>query len=147
MYWDIPEDRRESDVLLTSDSCVIADRFFFVHGCLEIPIHATEREFVWGVWVSLSEENFMKWQDCYEAELRSDIGPFFGWLCNELRMYPSTLNLKTMVYLRNNGIRPRIELEQTDHPLSQEQHGGISVERALELVHLAECTHGNRDET
>jgi hypothetical protein len=38
LYWDVPVDKRESDVFLTSDSCVIADRFFFIHGCLEIPV-------------------------------------------------------------------------------------------------------------
>ena len=37
-YWDVPEDKREEDVFLTSDSCVIADRFFFVRGCIVVPV-------------------------------------------------------------------------------------------------------------
>jgi hypothetical protein len=37
-FWDVPEDKRDSDVFLTTDSCVIADRFFFIRGCVEIPI-------------------------------------------------------------------------------------------------------------
>jgi hypothetical protein len=45
------------------------------------------------------------------------------------------------VHLRNNGIRPRIVLEQTDHPLSIEQYDGISIDRALELVHLLSPDH------
>lgn len=137
-YWDVPEGQRDSDVFLTSDSCVIADRFYFIHGCLELPIHGIEDVFTWGVWVSLQEDNFFIWQDNYDVPNRSHIGPFFGWLCTNLPIYPDTLHLKTHVHLRDDGIRPRIELEITDHPLSKEQHDGISIERALELVHLAQ---------
>ena len=47
--------------------------------------------------------------------------------------YPDTLNLKTMVYLRNDGVRPSIELEPTDHPLAVEQREGISMTRVAEI--------------
>lgn len=134
-YWDVPPEKRDSDVFLTSDSCVIADRFFFVHGCLEIPIHGTDDVLTWGVWVSLKEENFFLWQDHFDVPIRSHIGPFFGWLCTRLPLYPDTLHLKTHVHLRDHGLRPRIELERTDHPLSREQHEGLSVEAALRRVH------------
>ena len=86
--------------------------------------------------MSLSEPNFFIWQDNYETANRDHLGPFFGWLCTQLPIYPETLHLKTMVHLRNNGIRPRIVLEPIDHPLSIEQNEGITMERALELVHL-----------
>jgi hypothetical protein len=125
-YWDVPETQRETD---------IAERFFFVHGCLEIPILDHDEKFVWGVWVSLKEENFLLWQDHYDAALRSHIGPFFGWLCTQLPIYPDTMHLKTMVHLQDHGIRPRIELELTDHPLSIAQHEGITLQTALEIVH------------
>ncbi|MFT3882705.1 MAG: DUF2199 domain-containing protein [Gemmatales bacterium] len=134
-YWDVPEEKRSTDVFLTSDSCVIAEQFYFIRGCLEIPIRDHPDVFTWGVWVSLKEENFFKWQDCYSVDHRSHIGPFFGWLCTQLPIYPDTLHLKTMVHLRDNGIRPFIELEATDHPLAIDQQKGISLERALELVH------------
>ena len=137
-YWDVPEEKRETDVFLTSDSCVIADRFFFVLGCLEIPILATEDVFTWGVWVSLKEENFFIWQDAYGTSRRSHIGPFFGWLSTLLPVYPDTLNLKTAVHLRDDGLRPLIELEATDHPLAGDQRDGITLGRALEIVHELE---------
>lgn len=139
-YWDVPEDKREADVYLASDACVIADRFFFVRGLIEIPIIGHDDNFTWGVWVSLSETNFFTWQDNYETANRDHLGPFFGWLCTILPGYPDTLYLKASVYLRNNGIRPRILLEPTDHPLSIEQTGGITMDRALQLVHLASET-------
>ena len=107
-YWDVPADRRETDVFLTSDSCVIADRFFFIHGCLDIPIRGTDDVFTWGVWVSLKEENFFLWQDNYDTPNRNHIGPFFGWLCSTLPGYPETLHLKTRVCLYTHLTLPTI---------------------------------------
>jgi hypothetical protein len=134
-YWDVPENKRASDVFLTSDSCVIAGRFFFVRGCLEIPIRDVDDFLTWGVWVSLKEENFFIWQENYDTIRRSQLGPFFGWLCTRLPIYPDTLHLKTMMHLRDDSSRPRIELEPSDHPLAKDQRDGISIQRALEIVH------------
>jgi hypothetical protein len=133
-YWDVPLDKRENDVSLTSDSCVIADRFFFIRGCLDVPIIGADERFSWGVWVSLKEENFFIWQENYEITKRSHIGPFFGWLPTQVPGYPETLNLKTMAHLRDNGIRPCIELEKTDHPLAIEQRDGITQDRVQEIL-------------
>jgi hypothetical protein len=135
-YWNVPEALRERDVFLSSDSCIIAKRFFFVRGLIELPILGTDEHLTFGVWVSLKEENFFKWQDHYEVAQRSHVGPFFGWLCTKLPVYPDTLHLKTMLHLRDDGVRPRIELERTEHPLARAQHDGISLQSALDLVHL-----------
>jgi len=56
-----------------------------------------------------------------------------GWLNAELPLYPSTVNLKTKVHLRDDGVRPSIELEPTDHPLAVEQREGIPVARVAEI--------------
>jgi hypothetical protein len=137
-YWDVPVEKRGEDVFLTSDSCVIADRFFFIRGCIELPIVGTDELFEWGVWVSLKKENFFIWQDYYEIPQRSHIGPFFGWLCSLLPGYPETLHTKTMVHLRDNGLRPLIVLDKTDHPLSIEQRNGIAMARVQEIIDLME---------
>jgi hypothetical protein len=118
-------------VFLTSDTCVIDDEHFFVRGCLEIPVHGSDDPFVWGVWVSLSEPNFFRFQ-----ELLDD------WLCSPPRPYPDSLHLKTQVHLRNRGIRPSIVLEPTDHPLAIEQRDGISSERVAEIYEV--MIHGGR---
>jgi len=46
------------------------------------------------------------------------------------------VNLKTRVHLQDNGIRPRIELEPTQHPLALEQQNGILEERLIEIVEM-----------
>ena len=70
------------------------------------------------------------------------MGPFFGWLNAYLKPYPDTMNLKTQVHLRDNGIRPFIELEPTDHPLAIEQRTGISVTRVAELYEIMVHVNG-----
>jgi hypothetical protein len=136
-YWDVPESKRETDVFLTSDSCVIADQFYFIHGCLEIPIIGENTSFVFGVWVSLSEKSFFIWQDNYKTEKRSHLG-FFGWLCTQIPVYQNTLNLKTNVHLRDGGLRPLIELQECEHQLAIDQHQGVALDRVMEMIHRLE---------
>ncbi|MBU1219437.1 DUF2199 domain-containing protein [Myxococcota bacterium] len=140
-YYEVPEREREARCDLGSDDCVIDGKFFFVRGCIDIPVHGQTEPFSWGGWVSISQESYMKWLKCFHKKQRSHIGPFFGWLNTWLSPYPETINLKTMVHLRNNVIRPYIELEPTDHPLAVEQRDGISVERVAEIY--AHMVHGD----
>ena len=132
-YYAIAESERASRCELGSDDCVIDRQWFFVRGCLEIPVHGADEPFSWGVWVSLSEQNFLTWVENFDQQHRSHVGPFFGWLNAWLKPYPETASLKTHVHLRDNGMRPLIELEPTDHPLAIEQRNGISIDRVAEI--------------
>ena len=135
-YYSVPEADRAARCQLDSDTCVVDREFFFVRGCLEVPILNESEPFVWGVWASLSQPNYERFLELYNEEHRSHEGPFFGWLSASLRGYPDTENLKTMVHLRDHGLRPYIELEPTEHPLAVEQKSGISAERVAELLSL-----------
>lgn len=135
-YYDVPEEERAERCDFGSDDCVIDEKWFFVRGCIEIPVHGEKEPFIWGVWVSLSQENFAKWIENFDSQGRSHIGPFFGWLNAWLKPYPDTINLKTMVHLRDHGLRPLIELEHTNHPLAIEQREGISKERISEIYSI-----------
>jgi hypothetical protein len=132
-YYSVPENERERRCRLTADTCVVDEKYFFVKGCLEIPIQGSDDRFEWGAWVSLSTENFAVFTGLLRTESRSRFGPYFGWLSAAIAGYPDTENLKTKVHLRDNGIRPFIELEPTDHPLAIEQRSGISIGRLAEI--------------
>ncbi|MEJ5125528.1 DUF2199 domain-containing protein [Comamonas sp. MYb21] len=132
-YDDISPNERAMRCTLSTDTCTVDGRFFFVRACLEIPVQGEPEPFSWGVWVSLSAESYNQWLEFEFIDKRSHIGPFFGWLNTDLMPYPDTLNLKTRVHLRDDGIRPFIELEPTEHPLAIEQRQGISVDRVAEL--------------
>ena len=129
----IPEEERGERVQLTSDTCIIDDRFFFVRGVIEIPVAGADEPFGWGVWVSLSRDNFHEYLDHWDDPHRGELGPYFGWLSANFLTYPDAENLKTMVHPRGDALRPLIELEPTEHPLSIDQREGITVERVAEL--------------
>ena len=90
--------------------------------------------FVWGVWVSLSEASMQRATELWNAEAIEIEPPRFGWLSTNIRVYPRTLELKTAVHFRGGNLRPRIEVESTDHPLAVEQRQGITVERVQEIA-------------
>ena len=134
-YYDAMSDQeRQQSATITADTCVINDEDFFVRGLLEIPVHGRDTTFAYGVWVSLSKKNFVRYQELFEATDRLDEPPYFGWFSNKLPGYPDTLNLKTQVRLRPYPSRPSIVLEETDHPLALEQRNGISLDRLREIL-------------
>jgi hypothetical protein len=139
-YYSVPTTERAARCILHTDTCVVDQTFFFVRGCLEIPVQGESEPFIWGVWVSLSRSSFDQFVGCFETAKRSHIGPFLGWLSAELPLYPSTENLKARVHLRNDGVRPYIELEPTEHPFAVEQRRGMTVERVAEICSRLE--HG-----
>jgi hypothetical protein len=112
---------------LTSDACVINGEHFFIRGLIRVPIVGHSEHFAWGVWASLSEDNFWQTMDSWETPGREESPPMFGWLSTELSGYvESTLNLRTLVHTQPVGERPHIELEPTEHPLVMEQRNGIT---------------------
>jgi len=139
-YHQLNETERRELARLTSDTCVINDDDFFIRGCLEIPIHGRSDPFTYGVWVTLSRDNFARYEEFYEDRNRKIEGdsPYFGWFSNQIPGYAETLNLKTHVHLRPYPLRPRIELEPTDHQLSIDQRNGFTVERLRSLLEANE---------
>jgi hypothetical protein len=130
----LPEADRESRAELSSDTCIIDGKEFYVRGCLEIPLIDHDGIFNWLVWVSVSEKSYDRITDLWETDIRDSEPPFFGWLSNHIPIYPDTFALKTNLYLRNHGTRPTIDLEPTNHPLAIEQREGISLKRVEEIV-------------
>jgi hypothetical protein len=135
-YYDVPEDERESRTLLSSDQCVIDEKYFFIVGNIDIPVLGHDQNFSWDVWVSLSLKNFKRALELWTTPGRESEPPYFGWLSTSLPGYPETLNLKTHVHTRAVGRRPFVELEPTDHPLAVEQRMGISWKRVKEIAEL-----------
>lgn len=119
---------------LSEDFCIIEGRDYFVRCVLELPLIGSGGDrFGFGVWSTLSKKNFDTYVETFDAGATEGAGPWFGWLSNNLKTYPSTLNLKCQVHPQPRRQRPLIELESTDHPLSQEFRNGITYERLLEV--------------
>lgn len=132
-YYSVPPEEREERCELSSDTCIVDGEFFFVRGCIEIPVADADEPFAWGVWVSIKRSNFFEYMDKFESPDRAALGPYFGWLSANFRVYPDSENLKTNLHLREPGLRPLIELEPTNHPLAVEQRVGITKKRLGEI--------------
>jgi hypothetical protein len=130
----IPPNERKRRTELNSDQCVIDKIHFFVRGLVEIPVLDGEGPFAWGVWVSLSKANFDRATDLWHEPNRINEPAYFGWFCNSIPGYPETLHSKTAVHSRAVGLRPYIELEETDHPLALEQRTGITTARIQQIA-------------
>lgn len=139
MHYDqLSQSDKESIATLTSDTCEIrhdegTDRF--VRAVLEIPIDGVAEPFLWGIWVSLSEDSFERYTSSWGDHDEAD--NYFGWLSNCLPYYPDTVNLKTSVRPRRGGLRPYIEIHECDHPLAIDFRRGLSVRKAQEIAEAA----------
>ncbi|HKR31617.1 MAG TPA: DUF2199 domain-containing protein [Terriglobales bacterium] len=133
--------RRNPKTFLDEDFCAIDGEDFFVRGVIHLPIVGAAETFRWGVWGSLSRENFETLQRMEDDPKRVELPPMFSWLSTRLPEYPDTLSLKMYAQIREPGLRPTFRLELTDHPLSQEYHNGIAPERVkkIMLAGLRDC--------
>jgi len=125
---------------LGSDLCRYTDEdgdHYFIRVVLEVPIHGVGDPFTWGVWVSLSEQNFERYIDTYDDPAVDDA--YFGFLCNYIPFYESTYALKTNVRPRLDGLRPYLEMQDHEHALEVDYHHGITVERAQKIAEY--CMH------
>jgi hypothetical protein len=64
MYAKMKREERDTRALIGSDQCVIDQRWFFIRGCLEVPILGADEPFVWGLWVSIKEDVYDEMSDC-----------------------------------------------------------------------------------
>jgi hypothetical protein len=126
--------KRHAKTFLDEDYCATNDEFFYVRGVLELPIIGSAANFVWGVWGSLSRENFQKVLETNKDPKRVELPPMFSWLSSRIAEYPETLSLKMYMHQREPGLRPWFELEHTEHPLAQEYHHGIEPARVKEIM-------------
>ena len=133
-YFALSESERDGRAVLSDDTCVIDDQWYFIRGCLEVPVHGYEEPLNYGVWLSLSRWSFTRYAELFEDVGRAAGEQFFGWLCTAIPGYPDTQLLKTMISVRAWPTRPYVGLEPNDHPLAVEQREGVSEQRVQQLV-------------
>jgi hypothetical protein len=130
----LAETERSARCKLTDDICVINDVEYYVRGCLEIPVSGISEKFVWGVWVSVSEESLRYYLARWDAQIDENEPPRFGWLSTWISGYPEPNEIRCHVFLRSGNLRPRVVLQPTDYALAIEQHHGISLDRVKQIA-------------
>jgi hypothetical protein len=119
---------------LDEDFCAIEGNDFFVRGVIHVPIIGTAETLRWGVWGSLSRDNFQTLMKMNDDPKRVQLSPMFSWFSTQIPEYPDTLNLKMYAHIQKVDWRPNFELERSDHPLAQEYHKGITPERVKQIM-------------
>ena len=144
-YAGIPEAERPRRATLTSDLCTIDDADFFVRAVCRVPIMGCDRDYGWGVWVSLSEENFRRYAETFDDQDQSKLGAMFGWFSNALPDYPDTTQLQTTVVPQDGNQRPLVYVNEVhaDHPLFVEQREGIPQDKLARLYAKNLCQGGS----
>ena len=137
MYANMSREERDIRAVIGLDQCIVDQKWFFIRGCVEVPIVGSDEPFLWGLWASVREEAFDEISESWETEGRESTQPRFkGRIANSLSVYPETLNLKLQIAIQPVGTRPLFTLEDSQHLLAIEQQRGISRQRALELASL-----------
>lgn len=93
--------KKPSKTFLDQDFCAINDESFFVRGLIHLPIIGTLETFRWGVWGSLSRQNFKALLRADDDPRRAELSPMFSWLSSQVRKYPDTLNLKMHAHIQD----------------------------------------------
>lgn len=145
-YFDVPEAEREARIKIDDDLCYIRaaaddpdDHDIYAIRCtLDIPIRGVEAPFSWGVWASQSQENFWRYVETYNSDQSGDGS--FGWLAVSMPYYDRSQpgepleSLVCNVVWGKKGQRPKIMLQETDHPLYRDQADGIDWETAVMIA-------------
>jgi hypothetical protein len=133
-YLTLTDEDKSKLAKLNEDFCTIENKDYFIRTVLEIPILGQTEPFTWGVWSSLSEKNFHEYVNLFK---KNDItGSYFSWLSNQLPFYPDTLAIETTAHLQPNGLRPKLTVHSSNHPLSQDFQNGISWEKAVKIAEI-----------
>lgn len=115
--------------------CVIGGERFFLHGLVLIPVTDAGRDFEWGIWVEVAEDDFLARCARWSARDREHDAPVLGQLAVLLPGYgDSTLGLVGLLQDRKLGLRPLFTLTDADHPLAREQQLGITTARVVALA-------------
>jgi hypothetical protein len=114
-YAGLSEEHKASMGKLSSDFCSIThgeNTDYFIRAVLEVPIDGVEDPFLWGIWVSLSKKSFDRYWETYEDPEEGEC--FFGWVCNEISVYPYPATRAADVVLQTNNQRPKVVLHRND---------------------------------
>ena len=120
--------------LLTEDICILNGEHYFIRGLIHLPIIGTKETLCWGVWGSLSRENFEKFLATIDSPTRAELPPMFSWLSSSIEEYDDTSGIKMYAHIQEPPNRPIFEVEPTEHPLAQEIYHGITPERVKEIM-------------
>lgn len=137
----LSEEEREQSAKESEDICAIwgsdaEGHRYFIRGLLPLKVIARLEPYNIGVWIEVSELDFHKIYELWDAETQSIEPPFKGMLANEIPTKPESLGLRGYLQLTGPKTRPKFMLDVSKATLFIEQQNGISAHQAAGLTKL-----------
>lgn len=109
--------------------------FFWIRALLPLAITDARETWSYGVWTTISADNFRRYDETFKGEQR-DLGTMFGFLSNVLPGVPNSLSLQLNIVPGLPGMRPWVLLREPEepHPLYDAQQKGITVDTLIEWI-------------
>ncbi|MEX2274485.1 MAG: DUF2199 domain-containing protein [Actinomycetota bacterium] len=108
----------------------------FLRGSIEIPVAEAQQPLVMTVWVELGAADLREVLGSWHDADRADGPPLLSVLANDVLGFPASVGLGALLYPREVGTRPRIQLTPDEHPLVVAQRDGITIERVQQIAEL-----------
>jgi hypothetical protein len=137
--WEIPKGERAKRCKESDDLCVLWGKGFkhdrhFVRAVLPLPDDGRERPYRIGVWVEMTEKDFHRVVDLWNAPDQTDEPPFKAKLANQLPIEEKSIDLPVTLQLAGPTDRPAVVIPKSKHLLYKEQSLGITPHRAYEYT-------------
>lgn len=134
-YWSGLSPAQRAKGQITADDCIV-DGQHFIRCTLPVAIKGETEPFTFGIWAWTTPANYQKFAAAFRDQDQSKVGALAAKLANNLpEEFQGALGLRCMLWPQDKRQRPIVQLEPTDHPLSNAQRDGLSFERIHRLLH------------
>ena len=121
------------DNFLSEDFCVIDGENFIVRGVLKFYVEGLDDEFGFGVWSSLSRDNFDKYLEIFDDGIEETSPEWSSWFCSHLGYFGKTVGEKAWVIPQPNRQRPLIYFMNENSIIGQSHSAGLAASTLLEI--------------
>ena len=119
-----------------ADLCRTPDGRGFVFAVLETPLVGGPQPSVeFGLWAALGEDDFRRYYETYNDLDQSKLGPLAASLANGIDGFAGSFGLKATLLPQDQGGRPLLKLQPSDHPLAVAQREGMPMAKVLDIIH------------
>ena len=139
-YHNLSDENKKAIAQINDDFCIIrhgeqTDRFIRAVLLQKVIDYCDTLDY--GVWVSLSEKSFDDYYEHFDSDEHEAV--YFGYLCNQISEYESTLAIKVDVIVSKGGNRPEIvpNKDQMDNQFVEDYFQGIKKEEAQARIEYA----------
>jgi hypothetical protein len=142
----LEESELERRANLHPEVCRLDETRHFIRGVAVVPVTDEHEPFEWGWWAEVESDTFQRYLKLYRIDGTSE-PPVAGRLANSPPGFPPALGHPLSIHFRGPAVRPHFTLARSEHPLSIEQHTGITGARFHEILQTCGVEPPEEDET